>query len=97
MVERIYGGKGLGPLNETRGSQKIAADKQTGKSQRGDRVEFSDVLQQASQTGKTQGTAHAARAEKLQTLKQQIANGEYRPDLEKVAARLLKFIVEEES
>lgn len=97
MVERIYGGKGPGPLSETRSGRKVAPDKQAGKSQRGDRVEFSDVLQQASQTNKAQAATETSRSEKLQSLKQQIASGQYRPDLEKVAASLLKFIVEEKS
>lgn len=97
MVDRIYGGKGPGPLSEARGGRKAEPSKQTDKSQRGDRVEFSDVLQQASQANKAQAPLETARSEKLQTLKQQIASGEYRPDLEKVAASLLKFIVEEKS
>ncbi len=97
MVDRIIGGKGFSPLNEARGGRKLEPNKAQQKDSRGDRVEFSEVLQRAGQAGRVETTSEAARAEKLQTLKQQIARGEYRPDLEKVAASLLKFIVEEKS
>lgn len=97
MVDRIIGGKSLTPLSEVRGGRKAAAKEGADKASRGDRVEFSDVLQNASRTNQTEATTETARSEKLQALKQQIASGEYRPDLEKVAASLLKFIVGEQS
>lgn len=97
MVDQIIGGKGFGPLNETRGSRKAAPKDSVEKGARSDRVEFSDVLQNASRVVKTEVTAESSRNEKVQELKQQIASGQYRPDLEKVAASLLKFIVEEKT
>ncbi len=97
MVDRIIGGKVVGPLSEARGSRKAEPKKQAEKGTRGDRVEFSDVLQNASRATRTEATIETPRSEKLQQLKQQIASGQYRPDLEKVAASLLKFIVEEKS
>lgn len=97
MVDQIIGGKGFGPLNEARGSRKAAPKDSAEKGVRSDRVEFSDVLQNASRVAKTEATAESSRNEKVQELKQQIASGQYRPDLEKVAASLLKFIVEEKS
>ncbi len=97
MVDRIIGGKGVGPLSETRGSRKAEPKKQAEKGSRGDRVEFSDVLQSVSRATGPESTTETARNEKVQQLKQQIASGQYRPDLEKVAASLLKFIVEDQS
>lgn len=95
MVDRIIGGKGPGPLTDVRSSRKADSAKKADKGSRSDRVEFSDMLQQATQANKVQATSDTARSEKVQALKQQIASGQYRPDLEKVAASLLKFIVEE--
>ena len=97
MVERIIGGKGPGPLHEARGSRKAGAAKTADKSSRNDSVRFSDLLQQAEQPRSAEMTSETQRSEKLQALKAQIASGQYRPDLEKVAASLLKFIVEEPS
>ena len=96
MVERIIGGKGPGPLHEARGNRKTDTGKAADKSTRSDSVQFSDLLQQAEQPRSVELTSETHRSEKLQALKQQIANGEYRPDLEKVAASLLRFIVEEQ-
>ena len=95
MVDRIIGGKGYGPLGSVRTSSKTESKKESGKTSSSDQVSFSNVLQNASQTQQLASTQTSARAEKLQTLKGQIASGQYRPDLEKVAERMMKFIVED--
>ncbi len=97
MVDRIIGGKGYGPLGGVKKHQGTELKKETGKTSTSDRVDFSTALQNASQGQKVASTQTSARAEKLQTLKGQIASGQYRPDLEKVAASMLKFIVEDQT
>jgi len=95
MVDRIIGGKGYGPLNGVRAQAKAEPKKESGKATASDRVDFSSLLQEASQQQDVATSATSARAEKLQTLKNQIASGQYRPNLEKVAERMMKFIVED--
>jgi negative regulator of flagellin synthesis FlgM len=95
MVDRIIGGKGYGPLAGVKKNQGAEQKKESGKASSGDRVDFSTALQNASQAQEVASTQSSARAEKLQTLKAQIASGQYRPDLEKVAERMLKFILED--
>jgi len=95
MVDRIIGGKGYGPLNGVRNSAKADPKKDSGKTSGSDQVSFSSVLQNATQSQEVASAQTSARAEKLQTLKNQIASGQYRPDLEKVAERMMKFIIED--
>jgi negative regulator of flagellin synthesis FlgM len=97
MVDRIIGGKGFGPLDGVKKHQRTAVNKETDKASASDQVSFSSVLQNASQTQQAASTQTSARAEKLQDLKGQIATGQYRPDLEKVAASMLKFIIEDQA
>ncbi|MCF6178521.1 MAG: flagellar biosynthesis anti-sigma factor FlgM [Geopsychrobacter sp.] len=95
MVNSIGGGKGFGPLDGIRKQPKAEAKKAASKAPSTDRVNFSSVLQNASQTQEVASSQTSARAEKLQTLKGQIASGQYRPDLERVAERMMKFILED--
>lgn len=95
MVDKIIGGKGFGPLEGLKRSGKAAAGKPTAGAAATDRVDFSSALENASKAQATSPTQQSARAEKLQALKAQIDSGTYRPDLEKVAASLLPFIMKE--
>ncbi len=95
MVDKIIGGKGFGPLDGLKRSGKAAAGKLSTPAGGGDRVDFSSALQSASKAQATNQTQQSARAEKLQALKAQIDSGTYRPDLEKVAASLLPFIMKD--
>jgi negative regulator of flagellin synthesis FlgM len=90
------GGKGFGPLEGIKKHQRADVKKGADKASTSDQVSFSSVLQNASQTQQTASTQSSAHADKLQTLKDQIASGQYRPDLEKVAASMLKFLVEDQ-
>ena len=96
MVDRIIGGKGYGAINGVRTPAKTESKKETGKTAASDQVSFSSVLQNATQTQEVASSQASARAEKLQTLKSQIASGQYHPDLEKVAERMMKFIIEDQ-
>jgi len=95
MSVKIYGGQPPGPIDGIKKAQRSQPAKETGKTQATDKVEFSAVLENVSQAKETSSTEAAKRAEKVNSLKEQIAEGSYQPDLEKVAASLLKFLVEE--
>lgn len=95
MVDKIIGGKGFGPFEGLKRSGKAAAGKPSTGAGATDRVDFSSALQSASKAQATSPTQQSARAEKLQALKAQIDNGTYRPDLNKVAASLLPFLLKE--
>ncbi len=95
MVDKIIGGKGFGPLDGVKRSGKTAARKTSSTASPTDRVDFSSALKSAGKAQATQQTQQTARAAKLQDLKAQIDSGSYRPDLEKVAASLLPFIMKD--
>jgi negative regulator of flagellin synthesis FlgM len=92
-INKIYGNSGVGPIDKNRNTGQVKTSDKTGESAAsGDRVQFSDVLQQVNRAKEAGAGADVQRAEKLQALKEQIAEGTYRPDTTKVAASLLKFI-----
>ena len=57
-----------------------------------DRVDFSSVLKEVTKVKENEALVEGERLEKLAALKEQIAEGSYKPDLEKVAGSLLDFI-----
>jgi negative regulator of flagellin synthesis FlgM len=93
MAIKINGDRGIGPLGGVSKSQKTQTAKGTDKKQPTDRVEFSSVLQEMNQAKETTSTSGTGRMEKVQALKEQVTSGNYRPDLHKVAASLLRFLV----
>lgn len=95
MVDKINGGKGFGSLANISRSGNAGNAKKTGETGKTDRVDFSSALQQASKAQDVKANQETARAEKLQALKAQIESGTYQPDLEKVAASVLPFIMKE--
>ena len=80
-------------MGEVRKSQKTHTAKSMGTKQTTDRVDFSSVLQEVNQAKEMTAAASTERTEKVQALKNQVASGDYRPDLLKVAASLLRFLV----
>ncbi len=94
-IDRIYGGKGIGPIEQVKRNQQSDSKKAENKSNPQDRIEFSSVLQEVSKARETAASPAAARADKVAALKAQISSGEYKPDLEKVAQSMLKFMSEE--
>lgn len=86
----VGGPNQIGSLKKT---QKPSSDKKTEASQ-ADKVEFSSVLQGVNKANAAQQSANAERAEKVEQLKAQIADGSYKPDLEKVASSLVQFLLE---
>ena len=96
MVDKIYGGKGFGPLNSVSYGGKASSAKTADSSKStSDRVDFSSALQNAAKTQAASTTQETTRTEKLQALKAQIDSGTYEPDLDKVASSLLPFIMKD--
>ena len=92
MVDKINGNSGFGPLgNVSRTNKKAAAN--SASANKSDSIDFSSALQNASKAQEASATQDTARAEKIQALKAQIQDGTYKPDLEKVAASVLPFLV----
>jgi negative regulator of flagellin synthesis FlgM len=94
-INKIYGNSGIGPIDKNRNTGRVKTSGKSAESAESagsDQVRFSDVLQQVNRAKEAGAGADVQRAEKLQALKEQIAEGTYRPDSTKVAASLLKFI-----
>ena len=79
------------------GSLNIGQTGETQKSSKGESkssVSFSSALEGATVAQSSGKIEDAERTARVQELKAQVANGEYDPDLNKVASSLLKFLVE---
>lgn len=94
MSIKITGDQGVGPLGGVKSPRKAEISRAADGGKTEDKVAFSSVLQEVHRVRQAQPSAETERAEKIQALKAQIADGSYRPDPSKVAASLLKFIAE---
>ena len=93
MSVEFLGVGGLGQIGSiTKGEKSQTTSKADGAQDR-DQVQFSTVLQDVNKAQSENDNAD--RAEKVAELKQQVANGSYEPDLNKVASSLLQFLVED--
>ena len=79
---------GIGKISRPGEAQK------SGKTEGKESVSFSSALQGATAAQAAGKTEDAERAARVQELKAQVANGQYEPDLNKVASSLLRFLVE---
>lgn len=86
----VGGPKQLGNLKKT---PSAASDKKT-EGVSADKVEFSAVLQNVHKAQAAKQAASSERAERIAELKAQIADGSYKPDLEKVASSLVEFLLQ---
>jgi len=93
MSVEFFGVNSLGQIGSLKKSGQAQSDKKAGATQEGDQVEFSSILQDVKK-GQS-GSGDSNRAERVEELKAQIANGSYEPDLNKVASSLLQFLMEE--
>ncbi len=59
------------------------------------KVEFSSILQDVNKAKSAEESGNAERAARIQEIKAQIQAGSYEPDLKKVSASLLQFLVED--
>ncbi len=92
MTVEFLGIRGFGQVG---GVGKTDRAVNTRKTDNAEGASFSSALQGANQMQAAKQTDQAERAAKVQALKEQVANGSYEPDLNKVASSLLKFLVEE--
>ena len=93
MAMKINGDPNLKALQDIQKTQQQKQAEQKGKSREvKDKVEFSEELQKADRSNHVTSIQDQSRVERLQALKDQIARGEYSPDLQQVASSLLKSI-----
>ena len=69
-----------------------ASEKKTEENVLNDKVVFSDILQEVNRAQEGRVVADSGRAEKVATLKAQVANGSYQPDLNNVAKSLVQSL-----
>jgi negative regulator of flagellin synthesis FlgM len=93
MSVEFFGVGGPGQIGNMKKSQKVSADKKV-EGAAEDKVQFSTVLQDVNKAKAASASGNTERAERVQQLKAQIAEGSYQPDLNKVSASLLQFLVE---
>jgi negative regulator of flagellin synthesis FlgM len=93
MSIEFFGVGGPGQIGNIKKTQTSKTDKKT-EGLQGDKVQFSSVLQDVHKAQAAKGASNSDRAERVQELKAQIAEGTYEPDLQKVASSLLQFLVE---
>ena len=93
MSIEFFGVGGPGQIGSPKKTQKPSTDKKT-EGAPADKVEFSAVLQDVHKAQSADQASSSERADRVAELKAQIANGSYKPDLEKVASSLLQFLIE---
>ncbi|MGW8193921.1 MAG: flagellar biosynthesis anti-sigma factor FlgM [Desulforhopalus sp.] len=86
----VGGPKQIGNLKPAHKADGADRKEGTGK----DSVQFSTILDDVNKAKAAGQTADVERARRVQELKEQIKQGSYEPDLQKVSASLLKFLVE---
>ncbi len=94
MSVEFFGVGGPGQIGNLKKSQNTQIDKNN-KATGEDKVQFSSVLQDVHKAQGAMKTDDTERAERIQEIKEQIADGSYEPDLNKVSASLLQFLVED--
>jgi negative regulator of flagellin synthesis FlgM len=94
MSVEFFGVGGPSQIGNVKKTQKPQADTKTESKTGTDQVQFSSVLQDVHKSQAARNSSNSERADRVQELKAQIADGSYRPDLDKVASSLLQFILE---
>ena len=94
MSVEFRGVGGLGQIGSIKKTGQSQSDAKAGSTQKSDQVQFSSVLQDVN---KAQAGAdeNSDRAQRVAELKEQVANGSYEPNLNKVASSLLQFLMED--
>ncbi len=90
---KIYPGLEIKPIVNVQKKLPVDASQKKTKVNDADKVDFSTHLQQV-QSMENRFSVNSGRQARLLKVKEQIANGTYAPDPQKVAEKLLKFIVE---
>ncbi len=93
MSVEFFGVNNLGQIGSLKKSGQVQSNQKAGAAHEGDQVEFSSILQDVKKGHSGDGDNN--RAERVEELKAQVADGSYEPDLNKVASSLLQFLMEE--
>lgn len=94
MSFKINGNQGSGPLGVTGNARQTDKARTTDGIRNDDKVSFSSMFGETQRVRPGDVPADATRMAKIDALKAQVAEGSYRPDLNRVAASLLQFIAE---
>ena len=95
MTVEFFGVRGFGQIGGVNKTTRPGEAQKTGKTEGKESASFSSALQGAGEMQAAGQVDETGRATRVQELKEQVANGSYEPDLNKVASSLLKFLVEE--
>ena len=95
MSIEFFGVGGPNQIGNVKNPQKAQTDTKTESKTKTDQVQFSSVLQDVHKAQAAKGSGSSSRADRVQELKAQVAEGSYQPDLNKVATSLLQFMFEE--
>lgn len=93
MSVKFFGVGGPNQIGSLKKTQQAATDKKA-EGAAADKVEFSSVLQDVHKAQAAKQAAGSARADRIAELKAQIADGSYKPDLDKVASSLVEFLIQ---
>jgi negative regulator of flagellin synthesis FlgM len=93
MSVEFFGVGGPGQIGSLKKTQKVQGEKKA-EGAGEDKVQFSSVLQDVNRAKAATPSGDAERAAKVKELQAQIREGSYQPDLQKVSASLLQFLVE---
>ena len=91
-VMKVYPGTGIKQFEGIQKKQPADSAQKTARPKEGDTVDFSKQLQQV-QDKKDAFSGDSDRQARLKSVKDQIANGSYAPDPQKVASSLVQFIM----
>ena len=92
MSVKFFGVGGPNQIGSLKKTQ-TPSDKKT-EGVQADKVEFSSVLQDVNKTQSASDAQSAQRADRVARLKAQVADGSYKPDLQKVASSLVQFLIQ---
>jgi Negative regulator of flagellin synthesis (anti-sigma28 factor) len=94
MAVDFFGVRGMGQLSGLNKIGQVVDTPGTRKSESKDGPSFTSALHGAVMSQESGKIDDAERIARIHELKAQIANGQYEPDLNKVASSLLRFLVE---
>lgn len=92
MGMKISGEEMMRVLQGLKQQNRVQAHEKNKQSESTEKVDFSSELQQANKSSDMTRASDPERAEKVESLKQQISNGTYNPDMKDVASSLLDYL-----
>jgi negative regulator of flagellin synthesis FlgM len=93
MSVEFFGVGGPNQIGNLKKTQNTANEKKA-EGATADKVEFSSILQDVHKAQAAKQPGGTERADRIAEIKAQIADGSYKPDLEKVASSLVEFLTQ---